>query len=70
LGREDRVVFNWYLENCTGLAKDFNLMPMLLERLGLDDEGLGRFLLRINLIHGAFLRIQQIESEKETSRRK
>jgi hypothetical protein len=42
---------------------------MLIEKLGLNGESMRTFLSRLNLIHGAFLRIRDKEAEEEAKRR-
>jgi len=64
----DKFVLAWYGRNCTGFARDFNLMPMLIRRMNLRPENEELFLMKLNTIHRTLGEIE--DDKREASREK
>jgi hypothetical protein len=46
----DAYVWSWYQEHVNQFVYDFNLMPVLIEKLGLKEIELSLFLMKMNMI--------------------
>jgi len=47
----DEFVWRWFQENVSEFVHEFNLMPSLIEKLGLTDGDLSLFLMKMNMIY-------------------
>jgi len=61
---EDAIIWKWYVSNCTGFAKEFNLMSSLIDSLKLNGSDKQLFLIKLDLIHASFAKIRMIEQQK------
>ena len=52
------------MTNCTGFVREFNLMPQLIGRLGLDDTTQELFLLKLSMIYQAMVRKAEREAKE------
>ena len=60
---DDAMAWAWFGGNCTGFAKDFGMVPVLIDALGLDEQAREMFVLKLSLIYSTILSIQQKEAE-------
>ena len=65
LNDSDLYVWKWHRKNMNQLVLEYNLLPMLLKRLNLEQGSFEVFLTKLNMIHQTMQRIWRREADKE-----
>lgn len=68
MGEGDWRVVRWFQAKCTGAGREFGLVPMFFERLGLDGPQEDLFLMKLNAVLEMTKRLEIAQMERDRSK--
>ena len=69
LNKGDQFVWNWFHANFNEFSVNFNLMPMLIDKLNLESPAQEIFLMKMDLIWKTKMRISEKEKEEQNAQK-